>query len=308
MSNWQPIIKRQIRKFKFKLLYRTLLALIRLSGSMSKNSWLRLCGIIGVLIYYLSRRLKTTIRKNLAIAFGDSRPKEEVERLVKRIIVMQIKNAGVVIREANVSKPNDYNQPIVSGAWHAENAFRKGHGVIFLTAHIGPFESIAQELSIRGYRPYIVGTRMKDAQLDKLLTDNRTKFGAVAIERGKETYRIIKNIMSGGTAAMLIDQDTNVKSVFVDFFGVPCSTPVGPSLIALRTGAAVVPVFTHLDQNQNQQIDFYPEVEIKKSGDEDNDILALTQTLTSIIESEIRKFPDQWVWMHRRWKTQMVNS
>jgi KDO2-lipid IV(A) lauroyltransferase len=263
--------------------------------------------MIGILIYYLSRRLKRTIRKNLSIAFGDSRPKDEVERLVKRIIIMQIKNAGVVVREANVLKPGDYNQPTVTGAEHAENAFRKGQGVIFLTAHIGPFESIAQELSIRGYRPYIVGTRMKDPKLDKLLTDNRTKFGAVAIERGKETYRIIKNIMSGGTAAMLIDQDTNVKSVFVDFFGVPCSTPIGPSLIALRTGAAIVPVFTHLDKNQDQQINFYPEVEVEKSGDEAKDILVLTQTLTSIIESEIRKFPDQWVWMHRRWKTRSMN-
>ena len=261
--------------------------------------------MIGVLLYHVAGKLRSKIRQNLTIAFKDSHSKAEIEMLVKRNVIMQIKNAGIVIREVNVLTPDDYTRPIVNGEWHAENAFRRGQGVIFLTAHIGPFESIAQELSIRGYHPFIIGTRMKDPKLDKLITHNRTKFGAVAIERGKETHRLIKNILAGGTAAMLIDQDTNVKSVFVDFFGVPCSTPIGASLIALRTGAAVVPVFCHLNEDGRNQIDYYPEVDLKRTGDEEQDILTITQTLTSIIEREIRKFPDQWVWMHRRWKTPM---
>lgn len=242
------------------------------------------------------------------IAYDGEKTSSEIKALTRRVFTMLGKNTGLVLRNFTCSTSNFYAQSVTRGEEYAEEAFNRGRGVIFLTAHLGPFECIAHELSLRGYHPYIVGTSLKDPTLNKLLTGNRTKFGAVTIERGKETFRIMKNITTGGTMAILIDQDTRVKSVFVDFFGRPCATPVGATVLALKTGAAVIPVFAHLNDDGTQEIDYYPEVEMKRTGNEETDVVVNTQTLTTIIENEIRKFPEQWVWMHQRWKTIRANG
>jgi KDO2-lipid IV(A) lauroyltransferase len=297
-------MKQLFRTVKYKVLYRIVVLIIELSNEIPRRIWLSFCTGLGILVYYTASGLRRQIKKNLTAAFKFEKSPGEIDILTKLVVIMMAKNAGLVLREFLITRETFNQQTIVRGAEHAERAFRTGRGVIFLTAHIGPFESLAHELSISGYNPYIIGTPLKDAMLNELVNANRAKFGAVVIERGKETFRVMKNIMSGGTMAILIDQDTSVKSVFVDFFGMPCSTPVGAALIASKTGAAVVPVFSHLNSKNQHEIEYYPEVSLKTTGDDRQDILINTQTLTSIIETEIRKFPDQWVWMHRRWKTQ----
>ena len=102
---------------------------------------------------------------------------------------------------------------------------------------------------------------------------------------------------------MLIDQDTRVKSRFVNFFGMPASTPVGAALMAMKTGATVVPALIHLGKDNLQHMVLYPEVEMVNTGDEEQDMITNTQTLTTILEEAIRRNPAQWVWMHERWKT-----
>jgi KDO2-lipid IV(A) lauroyltransferase len=296
-------IKRVVRAAKYKLLYGFIVTVIEISNVMPRRVWLRLCAMLGSLLFYVAPSIKRQIQKNLTNAFRNEKTATEIQALAKRVVVMLVKNAGVVLREFMTSRDDFRKETIVRGGEHAEKAFQSGRGVIFLTAHIGPFECLAHELSISGYHPYIIGTPLKDTMLNELINTNRTKFGAVVIERGKETYRVMKNIIAGGTMAILIDQDTSVKSVFVDFFGMPCSTPAGAAIIALKTGAAVVPVFSHLNNKGEHEIDYYREVNLQTTGNEMEDIVANTQTLTTIIESQIRRFPDQWVWMHRGWKT-----
>jgi KDO2-lipid IV(A) lauroyltransferase len=296
-------IKRVVRAAKYKLLYGFIVTVIEISNVMPRRVWLRVCAMLGSLLFYVAPSIKRQIQKNLTNAFRNEKTTTEIQALAKRVVVMLVKNAGVVLREFMTSRDDFRKETIVRGGEHAEKAFQSGRGVIFLTAHIGPFECLAHELSISGYHPYIIGTPLKDTMLNELINTNRTKFGAVVIERGNETYRVMKNIIAGGTMAILIDQDTSVKSVFVDFFGMPCSTPAGAAIIALKTGAAVVPVFSHLNNKGEYEIDYYREVNLQTTGNEMEDIVANTQTLTTIIERQIRRFPDQWVWMHRRWKT-----
>ena len=296
-------MKKMIRAVKYKLLYGFVVFVIAVSNEMPRRVWLFLCSGLGNLLYYLAPGIKRQIQVNLTSAYKDEKSAREIQVLAKQVVIMLVKNAGVVLREFLISRDRFYTETVVSGTEHAERAFQKGRGVIFLTAHIGPFECLAHELSISGYNPYIIGTPLKDAMLNELINSNRTKFGAVVIERGKETYRVMKNIIAGGTMAILIDQDTSVKSVFVDFFGMPCSTPAGAAIIALKTGAAVVPVFSHLNEHGKHAVDYYHEVHLQTTGNDTEDIIANTQTLTAIIEKQIRRFPEQWVWMHRRWKT-----
>jgi KDO2-lipid IV(A) lauroyltransferase len=158
-------------------------------------------------------------------------------------------------------------------------------------------------MALRGLNPNIIGTPLKDERLNELLWNYRNMHGAMAIERGRETFRLIKVLKSGGSVALLIDQDTKVKSRFVNFFGKPAATPVGATVLAMKTGAAIVPTFVYLGEDWKQHMYILPEIPIVTSGDEESDMIYNTQVLTNFIEDVIRKHSEQWVWMHKRWKT-----
>jgi KDO2-lipid IV(A) lauroyltransferase len=191
----------------------------------------------------------------------------------------------------------------VKGIEHVEAAYAKGKGVMFLVSHMGAFEFTATEFSFRGYKPLIIGTPVKDKKLNDLLWKQRNKLGATAVERGKDTLRVMKNLKAGGTMIILIDQDTKVKSRFVNFFGKPCATPVGAAIIAMKTGAAVIPAIIHLRDDLIQELNCYPEIPMTITGNEEEDMIINTQKMSDATEAEIRKHPAQWVWMHERWKT-----
>jgi KDO2-lipid IV(A) lauroyltransferase len=279
--------------------------LIFISGIVPRKFWQVACGFLGLLGFYLAFQSRRITVENLTLAYGQQKDPTEIRALARRVFIMIGKNAGDVIWSFRITTRKAYEKiRVIHGAENVEAAYAKGRGVLFLTAHIGAFELCATEMAIRGYEPLIIGTPLKDARLTNLLWQQRSKLGASAIERGKETVRLLKTLKSGGTVAILIDQDTRVKSVFVDFFGKPCATPIGAAVLSLKTGAAVVPVFLHLRADGKQEINCYPEVELVRTGNEQEDIITNTQQFTSIIESEIRKYPEQWVWLHERWKTQ----
>lgn len=300
MMTW----KKFRRRVRYNIIYVVIRFLIFVSGLIPRKFWLSLFGSIGGLSYYLAPYSRKVAIENLTLAYGLEKSPAEIKRLARKVFVMMGKNGADVIRSHRITRLTDYEKMrCINGIEYIEQAYKKGKGVLFLTAHLGAFELCATEMAFRGYKPLIIGTAMKDAKLTELLWRQRSKLGALAIERGKETVRLIKTLKSGGTVAILIDQDTRVKSVFVDFFGKPCATPIGAAVLALKTGAAVVPVFLHLRADGKQEVTCYPEIELTKTGNEEEDIKVNTQKFTSVIEAEVRKYPEQWLWIHERWKT-----
>jgi len=296
------------KKFRKKIRYSIILGLVRFTIFISKffprKVWLALFGYLGRIGYYFASHSRKLTIKHLTIAFGNEKSPQELKSLSREVFVMLAKNASDVIRTFNTTDIESFKKlRVVHGAEFAEQAYARGKGVIFLTAHCGAFELAATEMAIRGYKPLIIGTPLKDSRLSEIVWRQRSKLGAVAIERGKESIRLLKTLKSGGTIGILIDQDTRVKSVFVDFFGKPCATPIGATLLALKTGAPIVPIFFHLREDGIQEANFYPEVELIRTGNEEEEIRINTQKLNDLIEAEIRKHPAQWVWMHERWKT-----
>lgn len=214
------------------------------------------------------------------------------------------KNAGEMLRATRVKTLPDLEKFLVThGLENYERAIKKGKGVIFLTCHLGAFDLQVSNMALRGLNPNIIGTPLKDERLNELLWNYRNMHGAIAIARGRETFRLIKVLKSGGSVALLIDQDTKVKSRFVNFFGRPAATPVGATVLAMKTGAAIVPTYVHLGSDWKQHMHILPEIPMTLTGDEEADMISNTQVLTRFIEDVIRKHPEQWVWMHQRWKT-----
>jgi KDO2-lipid IV(A) lauroyltransferase len=235
--------------------------------------------------------------------------KQQVIALAKKNFTMLAKNAGEIVLATRIQSEADLEKILtIHGYENFEREQAKGKGVIFLTCHLGAFDLQITVMSLKGLKPLIIGTPLKNKYLSKLLWKQRNAHGAIAVERGKEMFRLIKALKSGGSLAILIDQDTKVKSRFVNFFGMPAATPVGAAIFAMKTGASVVPTFVYLGDDNRQHMHFLPAIETILTGDEEIDMITNTQRYSDFIEDQIRKHPAQWVWMHKRWKTKPGNE
>lgn len=291
------------RSVRYSLVYGSVRTMIWISAVTPRKLWLSLCGGLGRLAYHFARETRALTLKHLSMAFPE-RSVPEIKTLAKRTFAMLGKNGGDILRSSKVKNLQQLEKFLVTeGLENYEVAHAKGKGVIFLTCHLGAFDLQITNMAMRGLNPNIIGTPLKDKRLNDLLWNYRNLHGAIPISRGKETFRMIKVLKSGGSVALLIDQDTKVKTVFVDFFGMPAATPVGATVLALKTGAAVIPTYIYLGEDKLQHMHILPEIPLTLTGDEDYDIQFNTQVLTNFIEEKIRQHPDQWVWMHERWKT-----
>ncbi len=291
------------RRVRYGLVYRCVQFLIFISNIIPRVAWLRFCGFLGGLSFWFAGKTRRLMRKHLYIAFPEKTP-ADVKKLSQQVFKMLGKNSGEMLRATRVKTLDDLQKFLVThGLENYEEATQKGKGVIFLTCHLGAFDLQISNMALRGLNPNIIGTPLKDQRLNELLWDYRNMHGAIAIERGRETFRLIKVLKSGGSVALLIDQDTKVKSVFVNFFGRPAATPIGATVLAMKTGAAIVPTYIYLGKDWKQHMHILPEIPMTLTGNEEADILTNTQVLTNFVEDVVRKYPDQWVWMHRRWRT-----
>jgi Kdo2-lipid IVA lauroyltransferase/acyltransferase len=296
--------KRIKRRIRYTIVYRFVQFLIFLSRLMPRTMWLKLCGFLGHIAYYLASQSRRRTQKHLSIAFGREKSPAQIKALSKKVFEYLGKNGGDILRATKVKDLAELEEfLVVSGYENFVQANKKGKGVIFLTCHMGAFDLQVSTMALKGLNPNIIGTPLKDERLNELLWDYRNKYGAIAIERGRETFRMIKVLKSGGSVALLIDQDTKVKSRFVNFFGQPAATPVGATVLALKTGAAVVPTYVYLGSDWKQHMEILPEIPLTITGDDERDMVENTQRLTNFIEATIREHPEQWVWMHERWKT-----
>ena len=291
------------RSVRYTLVYWLVRLLIAISGLLPRKFWLSLCGGLGSLAYYFARETRSLTLKHLTLAFPAKNP-SEIKELAKRTFKMLGKNGGDILRSSKVKNLEELEKFLITdGLENYEASHAKAKGVIFLTCHLGAFDLQITNMAMRGLNPNIIGTPLKDKKLNDLLWSYRNLHGAIPIARGKETFRMIKVLKSGGSVALLIDQDTKVKTVFVDFFGMQAATPAGATILALKTGAAVVPTYIYLGSDHLQHMHILPEISMTITGDEEHDVRFNTQVLTNFIEQTIREHPDQWVWMHERWKT-----
>jgi len=293
------------KKIKYFFLYWWIRSMLTISNFFPRAWWLAFCGSLGRAAFSLFPKFRNITIHHLELAYRQEKSPKEIYDLAKQVFIMVGKNAGDTFRSIKVkSLANLEEFLITTGIENFDTANAKNKGVIFLTCHKGAFDMQITNMALRGLKPNIIGTPLKDPRLNELLVNYRSAFGAIAIERGRETFRLIKVLKSGGAVAILIDQDTNVKGVFVDFFGKKAFTPIGAAVLALKTGAAVIPAMIYLGNDNKQHMEIFPEIPVSVTGNEEADILNTTQTFTRFIETQIRRHPEQWVWMHERWKTQ----
>ncbi len=298
--------KRPLRKrIKYTIIYWFTLALIFTSNLFPRKWVMMTTGRLGRMAFGLFKEPRRITINNLTSVFGEQMTTRQISDLAKEVFEMLGRNAGDLLRGLPIKQLDELERFVkVKGQEHLDAAYDKGKGVIMVTSHIGAFEFVGSYLGLKGYQPNGIGTALKDERLNQLLISSRTSRGIVAIERGKETFKMLKALKTGGMIIILIDQDTKVKSRFINFLGRPAATPIGGTLIAQMTGAAVVPICVTLQPDYSQLMRIYPEVKMVSTGDSENDLIVNTQSISNTTEMVIRQNPSQWVWMHERWKTQ----
>jgi len=255
-------------------------------------------------IYLLHVRLRRVGMRNLAMAFPE---KTEGERA--RILRGEFTSLGRQLAEVchfpEYTLENVGDVVVFDGFENYERAQARGKGVLLFAGHFGGWELSSFVLSMRGHWMYVLMRGMDNAYLGELILRYRTMHGNKAVDKDDFVRGLLSAMKGGEVVGLLMDTNmTPPQGIFVDFFGIPACTAAGPARIALRTDAAVVPTFTIWDAALGKyRLRFDPAVELVRTGDLEADIKANTQKLTAVIEEYVRKYPEQWLWVHRRWKT-----
>jgi KDO2-lipid IV(A) lauroyltransferase len=154
-----------------------------------------------------------------------------------------------------------------------------------------------------GIPAYAIGKRLGNEQLNTLLFESRGKKGVQTLARGSSYKTILRVLAENNLVGILIDQDTDVRGVFVDFFGRPAYTPIGAAMLAMDSGAPVLPMFYLKKDDDSYVFIIKEEIQLVMTGNRRKDMEENTRRFHEIIEKYIKKYPTQWVWMHNRWKT-----
>ena len=181
-----------------------------------------------------------------------------------------------------------------------------GNRLILITAHLGAWELTSFGLALVGHPFSFLVRRLDNPQVEQLVDRVRTRFGNQTLDKLSAARSMVKILRSGETTlGLLPDLNTlDDEAIFIDFFGVPAATTFIVAKLAVRTGAPLVPIMAPWDAEKKKFLLIaLPPISIEPSGDEEADVRLLTTKMSLLIENEIRKYPGQWLWIHRRWKT-----
>jgi len=257
--------------------------------------------VAGVL-YALSPKLRKTAETNLHIAFP-----EWTEAQRDAVIRKMVRNLGWMAAEfarfPKYSKKNIEQIVVLDGNENFLEARNRGKGVLILTGHIGAWELSSFAHALYGYPLHFMARPLDNQRIDALVNSYRCASGNRAIFKNESARVMLKILKDAGTIGVLADQNTMPdEAVFVDFFGKPASTTTGIARVALHTDAAVVPGYAVWDESIGKyRLKFEPTMDLIRTGDTERDVRENTQRFTKVIEDIIRKYPDQWVWVHGRW-------
>jgi KDO2-lipid IV(A) lauroyltransferase len=255
-------------------------------------------------MYALLPKLRKTAEFNLRLAFpdwSDAQRRATIGGMVRNLGWM----AAEFARLPCYTKENIGEVVILDGHENFLDGQRRGKGVLYLTGHIGAWELSSFAHSLYGFPLHYVARPLDNPRIDALVNGYRCLSGNRPVFKNESARALLKILRGAGTVGILADQNTMPdEGMFVDFFGTPACTTTGLARVALHTDAAVVPGYAYWDSGiRKYRLRFEPPVELVRTGDNERDVFVNTQKFAKVIEAIIRRHPEQWVWVHARWKT-----
>jgi len=249
-------------------------------------------------------KLQKTARRNLEIALPEL-PENEKEKIVHGAFESLGRHLGFVSHFRKFELEDVRNLIEVVGKEHFDEAHAAGRGVLFFTGHFGSWEVFNLLPPAFGFGMNILVRRIDNPLIENFVDSFRTRFGSITLDKTKSARQMFRVLENGELLGILADLNVQEKEgVFVNFFGVPASTTTSIAKLALKTGAAVLPAFAVWEESKRKYVVYLePPVEYEKTENPEADILNLTQKITGVVEKYVRRYPEQWLWIHKRWNT-----
>jgi KDO2-lipid IV(A) lauroyltransferase len=254
--------------------------------------------------YGLRPGLRRVAWRNLALAFPDWDA-----RHYRRVISGMLRQVGWMAAEFAHFPRYDRRAierlVVLDGFENFQAALRQGRGVLVLTGHFSAWELAPFAQACYGYPMAFLARRIENPRVDRLVNRYRSLAGNRPVEKNRSARTVLGLLRQGQVVGVLLDHNTlPEEGVFVDFFGIPACTSSGLARMARRTGAPVVPGFLLWDARLGRyRLRFDPPVELAQTQDEVQDVRENTARFTKVIEAYVRQYPEQWLWVHKRWKT-----
>lgn len=263
-----------------------------------------IAAFFGRCAFYLLSKYRNLTIENLGYAFGDEKTPGEIKKIAIKVFENLGRNAGELINFPKINSRNIDRLVSIEGRDIVDGSFAAGKGTMILTAHFGNWELVGLMFRIKGYPGVTIGRKIYFYKYDNWLNKLRRAQDVNVIYRDESPRKMLKVLKDNKILGIVADQDVDsVEGVFVNFFGKPAYTPAGPVVLAKATGASLIPTFIIREGSRHRLVMEKP-VELVDTGNKEADIITNTQRWSDVVESYIRRYPEQWVWMHRRWKTQ----
>ncbi len=287
-----------------KLEFWLVLIVARALGWLPRGLARLVAGAIAWCVYRLHGRLRRVGQRNLELSLPElsANEREHILRGVFRSLGRQLVE---FCRMTRYTPENSRGWIRTDGLDHYLAAKARGKGVLIVTGHMGAWELSSFYHSLMGYPMGVVARPLDNRPLDAFVNGIRCLHGNRILPKDDFARGLLRAMRAGETVGLLMDTNmTPPQGVFVEFFGRKACTASGVARVALKTGAAVLPGFMLWEPAERRYVlHFGPELVFARTEDAEADIMAATQQCTQAIESWIRRYPDQWLWIHRRWKT-----
>ena len=287
-----------------ELEYAIVWVLVKVLGALPRWAARALGAGVGAAAFFLMRRLRKTGLRNLEMAFSE-KTTGELERILRQLY----RNLGWLLGEfcqmPSYTRENTRSFLRYEGLEHYLAARERGKGVLIVTGHLGAWELSSYYHSLMGYPMSLVIRRLDNAKVDGLVNAIRCLHGNRVLHKDDFARGLLGAMRHGETVGILMDTNmTPPQGVFVPFFGRPACTASGLARVALKTGAAVLPGFMVWEEAERKYVlRFGEQIPLGSTGDDEADALTNTARFTAVIEDFVRRYPEQWLWVHRRWKT-----
>lgn len=260
---------------------------------------------LAALLYRFDHKHRLIAHENLRRAFNGQLSPLEIAELARSTFINLGRTVVETCRILRINQENFRQFIRIEGYEHFQQAKRRGKGIIYITAHLGSWELLPLASALMGEPLSIVTRPLDNPYLDRAINRLRTAWGTKVLTKKLVMPALVQALLRGESVGILMDQNITWKEgVFVDFFGMPACTALAPALLALRTDATVLPAAIVRYGRDRHTILVEKEIPLIRTGHLRADVVANTASFTRAIEALVRREPAQWLWVHRRWKTQ----
>jgi Kdo2-lipid IVA lauroyltransferase/acyltransferase len=301
MAKSRSKIQTNLQYFAVRIIF-TIVGIFPLKVSMNFG---KLIGrILGTLLGFFVPKLTKTANRNLEIALPEL-SSDEKAKIIKGCYESLGRQLGLIAHFKRFTAEQVQNLVEIKGRETFERIHTSGRGMLMITGHFGSWEVFNLLPPAFGFPISVLVRRIDNPLVESFVDSLRTTFGSKTIDKTKSARAMFRMLENGEMLGIMADLNAQEREgVFVDFFGVKASTTASIARLALKTNAYVVPVFAVWNEaKQKYVVNIEEPIDFVKSDDNEQDVLELTQKVTNSVEKYVRAFPEQWMWIHKRWNT-----